>query len=105
MRRLSTEVLNEEGHLVFNMFYVYVLQSTVKKDEIYTGYTKDLKNRLEKHNKGDVKHTSKYSPWIVSTYIAFDSQTSALDFEKYLKSGSGRVFLRKRLISLCGRVA
>ncbi|MBU1104372.1 MAG: GIY-YIG nuclease family protein [bacterium] len=87
------------------MFYVYVLQSQTKIDELYTGYTKDLKNRLVKHNKGDITHTSKYRPWTVLVYVAFKSQTLALNFEKYLKSGSGRAFLKKRLITLHGEVA
>ena len=32
------------------------------------------------------------------TYIAFNNKYKAYDFEKYLKSGSGRAFAKKRLI-------
>ena len=35
------------------MFYVYVLKS-LKDNNFYTGYTKDLKKRLQQHNNGDV---------------------------------------------------
>jgi hypothetical protein len=32
------------------------------------------------------------------TYIAFKNKNTAQDFEKYLKSGSGREFRNKRLL-------
>ena len=54
------------------------------------------KNTLqEKHNKGDVPHTSKFRPWKVETYIAFESEEKAVDFEHYLKSGSGHAFAKR----------
>jgi len=31
------------------------------------------------------------------TYVAFSDESKAIDFEKYLKSGSGRAFAEKRL--------
>ena len=38
-------------------YYVYVLIS--EKDNLfYTGYTKDLKNRLEEHQSGKVESTA-----------------------------------------------
>ncbi len=38
------------------MYYTYVLRS--KKDgKLYTGFTSDLKLRLEKHQKGQVEST------------------------------------------------
>jgi predicted GIY-YIG superfamily endonuclease len=52
---------------------------------------------LVKHNVGEVPHTSKYRPWRLKTYIAFSDETRAIAFEKYLKSGSGRAFAKKRL--------
>ena len=58
--------------------------------------TDDLKNRLNKHNAGGSPHTSKYVPWTVVSYIAFSSKEKAVEFEKYLKSGSGRAFAKKR---------
>jgi hypothetical protein len=52
---------------------------------------------LAKHNAGEVEHTAKYPPWRLKTYIAFSDEAQAFAFEKYLKSGSGRAFARKRL--------
>jgi len=79
------------------VFYVYLLQSESSADERYVRVTSDLKQRLADHNAGKSPHTSKYAPWTVVTYIAFTDQRKAESFERYLKSGSGHAFARKRL--------
>lgn len=79
------------------MKYVYIFCSDAYPARFYTGITSDLKARIAKHNAGDVSHTSKYRPWSLNTYIAFSDETKALAFERYLKSGSGRAFAKKRL--------
>jgi putative endonuclease len=79
------------------MTYVYILQSTANPERYYVGATGDLRARLQKHNAGDVSHSSKYSPWTIKTYIAFTDKARAFAFEKYLKSGSGRAFTKKHL--------
>lgn len=79
------------------MKYVYILQSENNPEHFYTGITSDLKARLEKHNDGEVAHSSKYGRWRLKTYVAFSDEQRAHDFERYLKSGSGRAFARKRL--------
>ena len=78
------------------MKYVYILQSSDFK-HFYVGITDDLRSRLAKHNAGEVSHTSKYRPWQIKTYVAFRDERRAIDFEKYLKSPSGRAFAKKRL--------
>ena len=78
------------------MKYVYTLQSSDFK-HFYVGITDDLRSRLAKHNAGEVSHTSKYRPWQIKTYVAFRDERRAIDFEKYLKSPSGRAFAKKRL--------
>jgi putative endonuclease len=60
--------------------------------------TADLKQRFSDHNSGKSKHTSKYLPWELLCYNAFPNKATALEFEKYLKSHSGRAFAKKRLI-------
>jgi predicted GIY-YIG superfamily endonuclease len=59
--------------------------------------TEDLKQRLARHNAGEVPHSSKYRPWRIKTAVAFTDRNRAADFEKYLKSPSGRAFSKKRL--------
>jgi predicted GIY-YIG superfamily endonuclease len=44
-----------------------------------------------------VLHTSKYKPWELITYLAFSDESKAVEFEQYLKSGSGHAFASKRL--------
>ena len=79
------------------MTYVYILQSVEHTERYYVGSTNDLRTRLQKHNAGEVAHTSKYAPWNIKTYIAFNDDRKAFSFEKYLKSASGRAFAKKRL--------
>ncbi len=78
------------------MKYVYILES-LDYEHFYIGIADDLRARLTKHNAGEVPHTSKYRPWRIKTYIAFSDEKRAFAFERYLKSGSGRAFARKRL--------
>ena len=79
------------------MKYVYILNSIAFPDRHYTGVTDDLKMRLTRHNAKQVPHTSKYAPWRLKTYVAFSDEKQAFEFEKYLKSASGRAFAKKRL--------
>ena len=79
------------------MFYVYILQSLRDDDRHYVGATSDLRDRVSRHNRGDVKHTSKYLPWRLKTYVAFTDRERAFAFERYLKTSSGRAFAKKRL--------
>ena len=77
------------------MFYTYILRSLSDPDQRYIGSTADLKSRLAKHNKGDVPHTTKFRPWKVEAYFAFETRKKALAFELYLKSGSGHSFAKR----------
>lgn len=79
------------------MFYVYLIESLSSPGERYVGLTSDLKRRLQEHNAGKPRHTSKYKPWRVVTYLAFSDEARARDFERYIKSGSGHAFANRRL--------
>lgn len=76
--------------------YVYLLQSERFPDQRYIGVTSDLKKRIPDHNAGKSAHASKYVPWKLVTYVAFSDRRKAETFERYLKSGSGHAFARKR---------
>ncbi|MEK7576800.1 MAG: GIY-YIG nuclease family protein [Patescibacteria group bacterium] len=78
------------------MYYVYILKS-LKDDSKYVGTTTDLKKRLAAHNSGGNKYSSSKKPFRLIWYCAFSDEKKAYDFEKYLKSGSGFAFARKRL--------
>ena len=78
------------------MHYVNFLQSERFPDQRYIGVTADLKQRIPDHNAGKSAHTSKYAPWRLVTYVAFSDKQRAETFERYLKSGSGHAFAKKR---------
>ena len=92
---MPAEALAKEGYI--GMHYVYFLQSVAFPDQYYTGLTKDVQARLADHNAGKSKHTAKYKPWQLLFPHYFVSEEAALAFEKYLKTGSGRAFAKKRL--------
>jgi predicted GIY-YIG superfamily endonuclease len=82
------------------MFYVYILRSESQPEQTYIGFTADLKQRLQTHNQGGSAHTAKFVPWQIEFYCAFKHESRALDFERYLKSHSGKAFANKRLIQM-----
>lgn len=79
------------------VYYVYLIESLSAQGERYVGMTTDLKRRLREHNHRKSCHTAKFCPWKLITYVAFTDRAKAEDFERYLKSGSGHAFARKRL--------
>ena len=80
------------------MYYTYVLQSD-NVGKLYTGFTKDLKLRFEKHDKGVVDSTRDRRPLRLVYYEACLHQDNATRREKYLKTYHGKMFLKKRLKS------
>ncbi|MEI8343483.1 MAG: GIY-YIG nuclease family protein [Candidatus Moraniibacteriota bacterium] len=78
------------------MFYVYVLQS-IKDKLFYTGYTCDLKRRLEEHNNGENFSTKSRRPFKIVYYEASHDEKDAKAREKYLKSGMGKRYIKNRL--------
>src|SRR5215470_11188735 len=104
LRRICAVISREAGcppkpwrRRAAEMRYVCLLESEAIAGQRYVGATVDLKQRLAEHNAGKSPHTSKYAPWRLVTYVAFSDQRKAEAFERYLKSGSGHAFARKRL--------
>lgn len=79
------------------MYYVYLIRSIKNPTHTYIGYTTDLVQRMEKHNSGASIFTADFRPWKLVTYICFDNESKAIEFEKYLKVGSGHAFAQRRL--------
>lgn len=82
-------------YLTLSMHYVYILTCSDKKP--YIGCTKDLKERIQRHQSGNVPATKDRLPISLRNYFAFPDKYSAFNFEKYLKSGSGRAWLKKHV--------
>ena len=87
------------------MHYVYLLENGSPEPQRYIGVTTDLKRRFAEHSAGKARHTSKYKPWRLVTYVAFSDELKAASFERYLKSGSGHAFAKRHLWSLLRRNA
>lgn len=77
-------------------YYVYVLLSE-KDGQLYTGYTYDLRERLKLHAEGKVESTKNRLPIKLIYFEGCLNQQDATRREKYLKSGSGKIYLRNRL--------
>ena len=72
-----------------NRYYVYNFVS-LKDKKFYTGYTSDLKRRLQEHARGEVKSTANRRPLILVHYEYFINKGDAEAREVFLKSGFGR---------------
>jgi len=79
------------------MYKVYILES-LKDGSLYAGMTEDLAERLKAHNSGTSKYSSSKRPFKIVWYCVFKNKLKALEFEKYLKQGSGFAFARRHLI-------
>ncbi len=77
------------------MYYVYSLKC---KDGYYVGCTDNIKDRIDRHQMGYVPTTAKRLPLELDFYFAIGDKYKAFNFEKYLKSGSGRAFINRHLV-------
>lgn len=78
------------------MFYVYLLECQNDKSW-YIGYSEDLKKRMQDHKSGNgCRTTSMKKEWELIYYESYLNKADALDREKFLKGGSGRIYLKKQ---------
>lgn len=77
---------------------VYLLRSVRNPKRTCVGITDDLDSRLHCHNAGKSPHTAEHRPWRVVTATYFADDQRARDFERYLKSGSGRAFVGRHFL-------
>ena len=89
--------MHGSAHVAHPKRTVYVLQSLAEPTPYYTGVTSDVSARLEAHNAGDCSPTSGGRPWRLDVIIQFADERRALNFERYLKSGSGCAFAKRHL--------
>lgn len=79
-----------------HFYYIYVLRS-LKDGKNYTGYTKNLKLRLEQHINGEVESTKNRRPHILIYFEGCLDQQDAAHREKYLKTHFGKIYLKNRI--------
>jgi len=82
--------------MISNYFYTYVLLSQ-KDKKFYTGFTKDINNRIKKHNNGLVESTKNRRPLKLIYCEACLNKEDAIHREKYLKTTYGRRYIKNRL--------
>ena len=70
---------------------------SLKNNELYTGFTSDLKKRLQEHNQGLNFSTKRYMPWKVVYYEACLDKDDAVRRERYLKTTQGGRLVKRRL--------
>ena len=76
--------------------YVYKLRS-MKDDNLYIGYTKNLKRRLEEHERRKSFATAPRRPWKLIYFEGCIDHRDAKRREHYLKTTQGHRFIGLRL--------
>jgi putative endonuclease len=79
------------------MYYTYVIYS-LQRAYIYVGITNNVERRFFEHQNGSNKTTKPYRPYKILLVERFDSRAAAREREKYLKSGTGKEFLKRLLV-------
>ena len=77
-------------------YYVYTLLS-LNDHKFYTGFTSNLRDRLSRHARGEVRSTANRRPIKLIHYEYFVEEKDAKAREVFLKSGFGRSNLKKAL--------
>ncbi len=77
----------------FMTFTVYILYTEQYKKH-YTVFTSNLEFRIKSHNEFGHDWTSKYRPWKLIYSKVFTDKKEAMTYEKWLKSGVGRDFIK-----------
>jgi putative endonuclease len=75
------------------LYTVYVLYSTNFKKH-YTGFSSNYLERLKSHNEYGKDWTARYRPWKIIHLKEFETKAEAMAYEKWLKSGAGRDFIK-----------
>jgi putative endonuclease len=77
-------------------YYIYLLKS-LKDNNLYTGYTSDLRKRLDEHNSGKVISTKNRLPLKLIYFEGCINQQDATHREKYLKTSWGKRYVKARM--------
>ena len=78
------------------MYFVYVLKSK-ERSYLYVGLTNNIEKRFKQHQSGQNKTTKPYRPFDLVILENFEKRIQAREREKYLKSGSGKEWIKFNL--------
>jgi putative endonuclease len=76
------------------MWKVYIIYSE-KIDRYYTGITKDLTWRLERHNQGWGRYTKRGLPWKIVYVEDYENKSDALKREREIKSRKSTIYIER----------
>lgn len=88
MSRVHTR---EDPCALLMSYYVYILSNL--KGKYYIGYTGDIVDRLNRHNKGYTKSTKNKGKWEIVYKEIFDIKQEAIKREKYIKAQKSKKFI------------
>ena len=74
-------------------YFVYVLKNS--EGVLYIGQTKDLNDRIIRHNTNRSKYTKNKGPYKLIYKEQFSSRSESMKREKELKSGKGRAWIKE----------
>ena len=77
-------------------YYSYVLRS-LKNGILYKGSTQDIEKRINTHNSGKVKFSSKHMPSELVLFEEFQTRAEAINREKWYKTGIGRNWVLNKI--------
>ena len=80
------------------MFFTYIIQSQFDHS-YYIGHSSDILKRLEYHNHGLSRYTSKKIPWELVYVETFQTKKEASKRELFLKQQRNRSFYERLLSS------
>ena len=83
------------------MFHTYILQSE-KDNSFYIGYTKNIGNRLFKHNNSKTGYTASKKPWKLVYFESFETKTEAIKRENFIKAQKSSEFISELIASSAG---
>ena len=76
------------------MHYLYILYSK-KQDQYYSGHSKNVDNRLQKHNAGKSRATRRGIPWELKRVVEFPTKRQAIKAENWIKKMKSRIVIEK----------
>ena len=78
--------------------FVYVVHSLANPERLYVEAAANVPVRLAAHNAGHSPLTAAHRPWRLVAVVQFGNESTAQRFEKFLKSSSGRAFIKHHFV-------
>ena len=83
-------------------YYIYILKSD-QNNKLYIGQTKNLTDRIARHNQNRSLATKLKGPWKIIFQEKYSTRSEAIKREKYLKSLKNKNYIEQKIINnRCG---